>query len=80
MEKSQKSAVIFANIMMIIFYLSIFGIMLGTTFTIIEQKVSLLFYTSIITFFISIFSSLLVEILDEPFKSNIKYKAKWRWK
>lgn len=80
MKKSQKSAVIFDNIMMILFYSSIFVLMISFFETIINQEVHILFYVSSITLILSIFSGLLVERLDEPMKSNITYNAKWRIK
>ena len=80
MKKSQKSAVIFDNIMMILFYSSISVLMISFYETIINQEVHILFYISLITLILSIFSGLLVERLDEPKKSNIPYNAKWRFK
>ena len=80
MKESQKSAVIFDNIMMILFYSSIFVLMISFFETIINQEVHILFYISSITLILSIFSGLLVERLDEPMKSNITYNAKWRFR
>ena len=80
MKKSQKSAVIFDNIMMILFYSSISVLMISFFETIINQKVHILFYISSITLILSVFGGLLVERLDEPMKSNITYNAKWRFK
>ena len=77
MKESQKSAVVFANIIMILFYASIFVLMISFFETIINQKIHILFYVSSITLILSIFGGLLVEKLDEPMKSNITYNAKW---
>lgn len=80
MMKSKRSAVIFANIMMILFYSSIFGIMLGTWLTISNQKVDVLFYISCISLMISILGSVLIIRTDNlECKSNIIYKAIWIW-
>lgn len=80
MMKSKKSAVIFANIMMILFYSSIFGIMLGTWITIGNQKIDILFYISCISLVISIISSCLIIRTDDlEFESNITHKAIWIW-
>ena len=78
--KSERSAVIFANIMMILFYSSIFGIMLGIWITIGNQKVDILYYISCISLVISILGRCLIIRTDGlEFKSNITHKAIWIW-
>jgi hypothetical protein len=80
MMKSKRSAVMFANIMMILFYSSIFGIMLGIWITISNQKVDILFYISCINLMISIIGSCLTIRTDNlECESNIIHKAIWIW-
>lgn len=80
MMESKKSAVIFVNIMMILFYSSIFGIMLGIWLTIGNQKIDILFYISAIIFMISLIGTFLTKRTDNlDFKTNIIHKAIWIW-
>ena len=78
---NQKSAIIFANIMMIFFYISLFGLILSWWLSIINQEIHILTYISSITFILSMIFSVLVERTDNlEGKTNIIYKGKWIWK
>ncbi len=78
--KSQKSAVIFANIIMFIFYTSIFIFMISFIISIIQHKLNIIAVYSIVPFTLSLFGSLLTERTDNlEFKSNIIHKAIWYW-
>lgn len=81
MEKveSQKSAVVFMNILMVMFYTSIAIYMISFALSVIESKVNIFMFIASIMLIISGCGTLFVDILDKhPFKSNITYKARWK--
>lgn len=78
-EESQKSAVIFINILMVIFYTSIAIHMISFVLSVIESKVNIFMFIATVMLIISVYGTLFVEVLDKQyFKSNIIYKARWK--
>lgn len=78
-EESEKSAIVFINILMVIFYTSIAIYMISFALSVIESKVNIFMFIASIMLIISVCGTLFVDILDKhPLKSNITYKARWK--
>lgn len=78
-EESEKSAIVFINILMVIFYTSIAILMISFALSVIESKVNIFMFIATIMLIISVCGTLFVDILDkQPLKSNITYKARWK--
>ena len=79
--KNDISAVIFANIMMILFYLGLSMFLISIIFIFEYEKIAyILSITGGFIFIISLIGSLLTIRTDNlKFKNNIKYKAIWIW-